>query len=110
MSSRHNYNRMSYVSEEEKEVMEDLKTQETEQYVDPYVTVESLGDKPAKTGFVFNCSKLNLREIPDITGKVLTILKVGQILYLGETHGEWIEVQGDRGDVIGYVMNKYIEL
>lgn len=110
MSNRQNYNRMSYVSDEEKEVFENYIEPKSDFSFQANPEVESLGDRQTLVGYVANCNKLNLREIPSKDGKVITILNAGTILSLGDTNAEWCTVLDESGEIRGYVMSKYVEL
>lgn len=90
-----NYNKMSYYSEEEKDVVEDkiLNPKEPEQM----------------HGIVVNCKSLNVRKEDNTKSAVLVVLKFNDELLIEEIKGDWVKVYTSSG-ILGYVMTKYIKV
>lgn len=90
-----NYNKMSYYSEEEKDVVEDkiLNPKEPEQM----------------HGIVVNCKSLNVRKEDNTKSAVLVVLKFNDELLIEEIKGDWAKVYTSSG-ILGYVMTKYIKV
>ena len=61
---------------------------------------------PSSKGFVDNCSKLNIRENPNIDAKVLTILNKGDKVQINSENEGWYGVfyKG----ISGFCMKEYI--
>ena len=61
---------------------------------------------PSSKGFIDNCSKLNVRENPNIDAKVLTILNKGDKVQINSENDGWYEVfyKG----ISGFCMKEYI--
>lgn len=57
-------------------------------------------------GFVDNCSKLNVREHPNIDAKVLTILNKGDKVQINSENDGWYSVV--HKGVSGFCMKEYI--
>lgn len=62
--------------------------------------------KPSQQGFVDNCSKLNVRENPNIDAKVLTILNKGDKVQIQSENDGWYSVVYK--GVSGFCMKEYI--
>lgn len=61
---------------------------------------------PSSKGFVDNCSKLNVRENPNIDAKVLTILNKGDKVQINSENDGWYSVVYK--GVSGFCMKEYI--
>lgn len=71
-------------------------------------TVENTNQIEAKDGIVVDCKVLNVREEPDLRGKVLGQIMVGQkVSVVKEISPEWCEIITEFS-LHGYVMSKYI--
>ena len=62
--------------------------------------------KPSQQGFVDNCSKLNVRENPNIDAKVLTILNKGDKVEIKSENDGWYGVSYK--GFSGFCMKEYI--
>ena len=60
-------------------------------------------------GVVANCSKLNLREKPNLNAGVITILNLDTELLIMEIVDGWVNVCTPEG-LEGYVMEEYIKI
>jgi uncharacterized protein YgiM (DUF1202 family) len=70
--------------------------------------VSMVEDIPVKVK-VFNCTKLNLREKPDLRSEALMVLDAGTMLkFLHKTNTEWTKVQTNAG-VVGYVLSYFVK-
>jgi hypothetical protein len=63
---------------------------------------------------VVNCRKLNLRELPDKTGKVLAVLSIGDVLKLDTIFPSdidgWMRVHTtDTNPIYGYVKAEFVK-
>lgn len=61
---------------------------------------------PSSKGFIDNCSKLNVRENPNIDAKVLTILNKGDKVQINSENDGWYSVVYK--GVSGFCMKEYI--
>lgn len=109
-NKKKSYNKM-YNAEDQQvvsETVEDavVETAETIETVEATVKV----DKPKfTTGIVVGCTKLNVRENPDMTGNILCELMVSSKVKvnIANKYDDWFHVRTDAG-VEGYCMKKYI--
>ena len=62
--------------------------------------------KPLQQGFVDNCSKLNVRENPNIDSKVVTILNKGDKVQINSENDGWYGVVYK--GISGFCMKEYI--
>lgn len=68
-------------------------------------------------GRICNCKFLNVRERPAPESKILQVLNEESVFYVSSTfhdydnpNKEWVTVANENGEVIGYVMRKYIRV
>lgn len=63
-----------------------------------------------KTGTVFNCQRLNVREEPSSSGKVLMVVNAGTKLTLNTfSNRTFVGITTPTGET-GYVMKKYLRV
>lgn len=94
-----NYNKISYYSDEEKEVLEE---KVEERILTP--------QEPKQIhGRVVNCKSLNVRKEDNTKSNVLVVLNFNDELLIEEIKGDWAKVYTSSG-ILGYVMTKYIKV
>lgn len=99
------------VTETEPEVIENP---ESLKKVDEPATIQNLEPpKPAEPniGIVTNCVRLNVRETPIVTAKILSEVDVNSKLMIDETESteEWFKVYTETG-IEGFCMKKFITI
>ena len=82
--------------------------------VDEPTTIQNLEPpKPAEpiTGIVTNCVRLNIREAPIITAKILSEVNINSKLIIDEPESteEWLKVYTETG-IEGFCMKKFITI
>ena len=99
------------VTETKQEVIEN---QESLKKVDEPATIQNLEpSKPAEPiiGIVANCVRLNVRETPIITAKILSEVDVNSKLMIDETESteEWFKIYTETG-IEGFCMKKFVRI
>ena len=99
------------VTETKPEVIENS---ESLKKVDEPTTIQNLEPpKPAEpiTGIVTNCVRLNIREAPIITAKILSEVNINSKLIIDEPESteEWLKVYTETG-IEGFCMKKFITI
>lgn len=102
-------NSKKYIKDEQEEIISVVVPEEVSIIEPEEVKVEPEVKtlRTDKTGIIVKCSQLNIRELPNKTAPVVTILPVGtKVKVKGPLDGDWIRIYTD--DVKGYAMKKFI--
>lgn len=95
---------VDYLTEEEKieEAIEAIKEVASDFESEPI-------DKDLLEGTIYKCNLINVRSEPSTTSEIITTLKAGAKVVVGDVVDEWVSITTQMG-VEGYCLKDYVEV
>lgn len=99
------------IEEDIKKMNEEAELAETETAINEPEEVIKTEEKETAVGVVTGCAKLNIREAPSITSKVVCVVAENSALLIEEDNpdSDWYNVYTETG-FNGYCMKKYVSI